>query len=184
MNKIFLHGGRSSDDSPLNYQYRTNLVNQVEAGTSFLLCYFAREEAVWEECFDKDRQNFAEWSSDVDFQLAEKSNFMKQVSQSSVILFSGGDSFMLIDCLNEFQSIKDELRGKTVAGVSAGACALSKHFYSNDEQRLADGIGFVNAKVYCHYKKELDGNVNKLKEYGESMPIVTLPEHESVLICE
>lgn len=180
--KIYLHGGRSSFESNENRSFRQKLASEIRANSNMLMCYFASEESNWNDFFNKDSELFLREFPELQMTLAKRDTFEEQVSNTSLLFLSGGDSFLLIESLKAYPNFPSFIRDKVVVGVSAGACALSKYFYSNDEKRVAEGLGILNVKVYCHYKPELDANVEELKSFKEELPIITLPEHHSVII--
>jgi len=146
------------------------------------MCYFASEESNWNDFFNKDSELFQREFPELQMTLAKRDTFEEQVSNTSLLFLSGGDSFLLIESLKRYPDFPLLLRDKVVVGVSAGACALSTYFFSNDEQRVGEGLDIVKAKVYCHYKPDFDDNVKVLKTYKEDLPIITLPEHHFVII--
>jgi len=45
-----------------------------------------------------------------------------------------------------------------------------------------DGLGFIKAKVYCHYTDNLNNNVEELGQYKDNIPVIALPEFEYAII--
>lgn len=79
----------------------------------------------------------------------------------------------------------EHLAGKTVAGTSAGADALSKYYYGLDSLEARDGLGLVPVKTIPHFKSDYHGwefdwdkAEAELKAYKEDLPLVALREGE------
>lgn len=76
----------------------------------------------------------------------------KMLSQFTGVYMPGGIDFKNI--MTQVQSVPDlhaQLEGKTIAGVSAGAYALSSLFYDSRKKALAKGGGVLPVGVACHY---------------------------------
>ena len=67
------------------------------------------------------------------------------------------------------------LRGKIVAGESAGANVLCAYFYSPHSDSIGEGLGFVPFKIIPHYRDEHAG---KLDSGGAGLETLYLRECE------
>ncbi|MBP9759002.1 Type 1 glutamine amidotransferase-like domain-containing protein [Candidatus Dojkabacteria bacterium] len=182
LTKFYLHGGGSSEDTPVNLEYRKNILAKIAHNPKILLCYFASEPEMVQERYKIDSENLWAINPNIHFDIATEENFEEECKNNELIFLAGGDTFRLLDKLKQYPNFSELIKGKIVVGTSAGAYALSKYFYSNDENRIGEGLGILNIKIHCHYSNEKFGNVEKLKEFKEDIEIVTLKEQEYVVV--
>ncbi len=164
------------------------LVRGFDEPVKILECLFARPREIWKKVFDDAKIFYAEHLGDKKFilELADKNKFSEQVKWADAIYLRGGDNESdLIDLLKKNQDWQKELDGKTLAGSSAGADAMSKYFYDLDNLKLNEGLGILPIKVLVHYQSDYNSpNIDwekayeELKNYKEDLPIVTLREGE------
>jgi hypothetical protein len=76
-----------------------------------------------------------------------------------------------------------KLKGKTLAGSSAGADLIAKYFYDLDYLEFGKGLGLLPVKTLVHYGSDYNApNINwesvykNLKAYKEDLEILKLPE--------
>lgn len=182
LTKYYLNGGGSSAETPTNLEFRKNLIADIQANPKVVFCYFARPVEDWDTRFESDRNIFSAVDSKLTFEIATEDNFEQLCKEAGLIVLSGGDSFLLVEKLKRYGNLQELFKGKVVFGTSAGACALSKYFFSNDEHRVGDGLGILNIKVHCHYSADKVGNIEILRNYKEDLDIVALAEQHSVAI--
>ena len=96
----------------------------------------------------------------------------------------GGNTPRLVRKMTTFGNLKELFEGKVIAGSSAGAYFLTKHYFENDDSKLYDGLGILEIKALCHFSKKNEGAIKKLDEYGEKLPIIILPDHKWVVIFQ
>ena len=103
---------------------------------------------------------------------------------AQVVYIRGGSTEVLLSELHK-QNIHLEtaLQGKTLAGSSAGAQAISKYYYVVDSLQVGEGLGLLPNKVVVHYQSDYNApNINweravsALRNHRENLPVITLSE--------
>ena len=69
-----------------------------------------------------------------------------------------------------------------MAASSAGVYVLSQYYYSNSRDDIYTGFGILPIKTFCHYTEEKSNKLEKLKKYGEDVPVYAIPEETYVII--
>lgn len=183
MTKYILHGGYTRESNEDNAGFYKEWTQGLNSRIKILLCFFAEFK---EKYFDEDKERLIAQSEIKDFQLeiARIENFEEQIENSDVIYFRGGSMTNLLGELRKFPNLENLFSGKVIVGSSAGAYALSKYYWNNDKNTLDDGLGILNIKCFCHYKNEDKKDLEKLLEYKENLPIITLPDYKWVTIYQ
>lgn len=181
MTKYILHGGYTREENFDTDSFYREWTKGLDGKIKILLCYFAEFR---DHYFDEDNERLLENSRNKNFELeiADADNFRTQIKNSDVVYFRGGSITKLLSVLRNFPNLKSLLSGRIVIGSSAGTYALSKYYWNNDKKEIQDGLGILNIKSFCHYKDEDKENMQKLAEYKEDLPIITLPDYKWVTI--
>ena len=152
-------------------------------------CMFARPKESWEEKFQEDQVLLSKYINNFRLELADASKFTGQVKASDVVFLRGGETDILMEMLAESGDWVKYLDGKTVAGTSAGAMAISKYSYDIETLESKDYLGLLPVKVIPHFDSDYNApNVNwkkalqELKNYKEDLPTYPLKEGEFVVI--
>lgn len=155
-------------------------------------CMFARKKEDWQESIDKDQVFFSKFIKDFELELADPDKFTEQVKNSDVIYLRGGYTSPLMELLSKDKSWIKELDGKVLAGTSAGADVIAKHYTVLKTHRVGDGLGLLPIKFIPHWMsdysdeevKDINWNeeLEKLKNYKEDLPIHALREGEFEVI--
>ncbi len=158
--------------------------------TNFLICLFARPAEQWNELFKQNSDFFRKICKidKINFVLAEKTSFNRQIKEADAIYFVGGDSVLLNDALSEIgNDWRDGINNKTIIGSSAGTDMISKYNYDLQFGRCGDGLGLAPVKTFVHYGAKdyepvigWENALDELKRYKENLPIYTLKEGEFV----
>ncbi len=183
MTTFILHGGNTSDNNPLNKEFFKAIVDATPSHGRVLLVYFSREQKDYGRLFAQDTATMKSLGgTSLSFDLADEKTFDEQVRQANSIYLRGGDPHRLLGILKNHPSFKNDVRGKTIAGSSAGAYALAQYYYSNSEDDFFDGLGLVPLKVMCHYADEKQSIANEFNQYGESLKLIRLRNCEYTII--
>ncbi len=187
MTKYILHGGHTSNPSESNKRFFAEMVPDIEKQVTILLVYFSRKKGEWPQLFEQDKKHFlerAKFNQSPKFILAEDNpeTFTQQARLADTIYMRGGRKFHLIEFMKGIKNPKELIEGKIIAGSSMGAYAISKYFYSNDEDNVEKGAGFLPIKTFAHYDDSKADKLKKLKEYGEDLKVYTIPEEKFVVI--
>jgi peptidase E len=82
--------------------------------------------------------------------------------------------------LKKFTGLKELLlKGKTVAGESAGANAMCTVFYSPSADGIFYGLGVLPFKIIPHYKDKYDG---LFKDIRSDLKGLYLKEYEHIVL--
>ena len=115
---------------------------------------------------------------------ATEENFIEEIKSADVIYIRGGDTQKLKDTLDGYPGFKELIKGKTVAGSSAGAYVLSTYYYTNSKGKVLEGYGCLPLRVVCHYQSTIHpapedsdpvANINK---FNNNLELVLLKDHE------
>jgi peptidase E len=126
-------------------------------------------------------KKFSEGKS-LDVIVATPEDFSNQLAGADAVWFRGGSTEKLLTALRAYPNLKEELVGKTVAGSSAGAYALSTYFSSHYEDVIAEGLGIVPVRVATHLGSSTmpprPGAVEALKNTAKELYLIELHEGE------
>lgn len=181
--KVILHGGNASIPNEQNDRFFQEILKDTPDYPNILLVYFAVDETRYslkegEDITSFERNNLKHKA--LNFRVADRKNFTSQIEMADVIYLHGGKTFTLFQALLDCPNFKELIKGKVVAGESAGAYVLSSYFYSKSVQAetrtgLFEGMGLVPVKVICHYEGV---NAEKLDEVGHNLQKLLLPDFE------
>jgi hypothetical protein len=164
MTKFILIGGYTTKADDGGKALAEEMVAGFIEPVKILDCMFARNEKYWQQSLDEDVVFFKNHLPDkeIDLQLARPDSFLEQIAWADVIYFRGGLNDLLMDALKLQTGWEKLLEGKTVAGTSAGADALSKYYYELDDNAgFGEGFGLVPVKIVVHYRSNYNaGNID------------------------
>jgi len=190
-NRYILIGGFPWKAPDGGKKFAEELVKGFDQPVKILDCFFACDRKDWGESYIKDQGFFAKHMPEMrlEFEMAEPDRFAEQVRRADVVYIRGGSSESAIHLLGKDDSWKSYLGGKTVAGTSAGADAISKYYYDIDGLKVCEGLGLLPSKVIVHYKSDYnspnvdwDKAYSDLQAYNENLPILALAEGEFKVI--
>ena len=186
MTKYILHGGGVDPKTGNNDSFYTELMADVSEGDVVLLVYFASRAT-------DDSDNIANItalcrqlapSKNLTLEIATETEFEEQAKRADVVYFRGGSTEKLIETLKQFPDLKSllENKDKTVAGLSAGAYALSTLYPSHYASEVMSGFGVVPLRVVTHWQSETmssqTGSVEMLQNTQTDLSLVILREGE------
>lgn len=187
MIRIILAGGYLHKAPDEGKYFCEELIRGKSRTVRILICMFARLREVWDETYARDIEFFHTFLPEVTmaFELAEYENFIDQVGRADIIYLRGGSSEELVRALEEKAEWKKYLEGKTIAGSSAGADALSTFYFGLHDSKIRKGVGLALVKVIPHFKSDYhgwefnwDGALQELKDFGDELPVFALGEGE------
>lgn len=154
MTKFIFHGGGSASTPEESNSFHEELVRDVPDGGTVLLVYFASrtEDNSERIAWDTSKCNEFAHGKKLNILVATQEDFVRQISISDAIYFRGGSTEKLLTALQQYPNLKEMLSGKTVAGSSAGAYALSTYFSSHYEGIGSKGLSIVPVRVVTHYQ--------------------------------
>lgn len=191
--KYILVGGYPHKAADSGKAFAEELVSGFKEPIKLLICYFARPRIQWEANYIADKLFFSGFATKkhIEYQLAKVDSFIEQARWMDVMYIRGGDTETLLEHFAKCSGWEKELRGKTVAGSSAGAMALAKYWYSPEKLKTGDGLGLLAVKVNVHYRSNFNApNVDwnkadtELKNYKEDLPVYNLAEGQFEVITK
>jgi peptidase E len=193
MTKYILVGGYPHRAADGGKAFAEELVKGFTQPVKILDCLFARPQENWPVAFEQDKEFFGRHLPDTKFEieLADPKNFIDQTKWADAIYIRGGENeLLLVELLKQEAGLKEALDGKTLAGSSAGANAISTYYYGLDDLTFEKGLGWLPIKTIVHWQSDYNApNINwestyaGMKGYGDpSLPIQTLKEGEFVVL--
>jgi Peptidase family S51 len=182
MTKLILHGGFTMGEKQENDAFFKEILKAAPRRVKILLVYFAKEpdRIAKNKAEDIEQFNKSKKDKDLVFEVAEPKLFPEQANRADIIYLHGGHSGLLYDALQKIPNLEELLRGKTVAGDSAGANVLCEAFYS---MKIGAHVGFglIPIKIITHFKKE---NQHELDHMYPQLETLFLPEYEFKVYTE
>jgi hypothetical protein len=181
---FILHGGIGKEVNCPSPDFYATILSRVNKVLLNIVCvYFARPSDNWKSAFEKDKSNFKEVNRNKTLNIkmakSKTAEFEKQLESADIILISGGRKGNLREKLMAIARLRQIFSDKVVVGISAGANALSTFYYSPVAAEVREGIGILPIKLFCHYNKEFDKELNLLRSHGDKdLPVITLGEGE------
>ncbi len=178
MTKFILHGGFNRQPNELNQTYYREIVSNLKDDATILLIYFAAPEEKWMSYEAKHREFFLEQSEGkkCNFIIARAENLHEQLKVSDAVFLQGGETLKLLSTLRTDPGFAEVVKGKTIAGSSAGAYVLSRHYISADTGKVGEGLGILPIKVVCHFESsefpDQKEPVKLLEPYSEELVVL------------
>lgn len=190
MTQYFLHGWYRTKKSEKNKIFFSELLQNFskEEKTNVLIILFAREKEVWEKKFEQIKNSFLSASpkKDFHFEQANEENklFIKQIKKSQILFITGGNSHILQNYLEKIPALKKLLRDKIIVWSSAGWLVFSRYYYENDDNTYNKWLGFIDAKLLCHYDKNTNEEAKKKLEkfWEKDIVVYALKEQEFIVV--
>ena len=153
--KYILHGGSAQHLNENNDLFYKEILSNTPKKAKILLVHFAGTKEREEINYQRDTSQFLKnkGSKELTFKVAEKGRFLEQVKNADVIYFGGGTTVNLMNALSKFKGLEETLRGKIVAGESAGANSLCQYCYSKSGGGVIKCLGIVPVFMFPHHDK-------------------------------
>lgn len=186
MTKYVLHGGGAKLDTVENEKFLAEILKGFEDGVKILLVYFAKDRGAWREKFAEEVSFWGRSKTGIKpiFTLASEDNaeFCEQIKTAEIIFLRGGDDLKLLNKLKKIRDFAQLIKHKVVAGSSAGALVLTKHYYTNDYDQFVEGLGILPIKLICHFRENNKVKEKELELQGKVFPVITLKEQEWIVV--
>ena len=167
--KFILYGGfNPADINSDNSEFSKEILREAPEGAKVLIVPFAKEVDRWIPTNERvsTELHAAKWQQSIIIEGAVEENF--------IIYFQGGSSTKLLETLKQYSDLDEHLRGKIIAGDSAGANVLSCFFYTPKSDEVCAGLGILPIKMIPHFKEDYRHKFDSLPSDLES---VFLPEY-------
>lgn len=152
-----LHGGSAQHTNSKNDLFFKDILKRADAeNVKILLVHFAGkpERAELNKQIDSDQFERNKNKLNITIKIANKEDFINDMSWADVIYFGGGTTVKLLVELKEFPSLKKHFEGKIIAGESAGANFLATLCYSKSGGGLIKCLGILPIFTYPHFEKD------------------------------
>lgn len=184
--KFIIHGGYTRYANDLNHSFLHEVVKDMPGNGTLLIVLFATDDEKVDEYFRNFTDKFADNADGkkLNYTKATKEDFLNQVTAADAIYIQGGDTEKLKQVLQEYPEFAERIKGKTVAGSSAGAYVLSRYYYTNSQNKVLEGLGVLPIRTVCHYQSEIHSvsdnidPVSCLNEFDNDMELVLLKDFE------
>ncbi len=183
MTTYILHGGSTRKDSDDNKRFFSETVSNLNSPIKILCVYFACNKDMWLKKFNQDKVNFNHsQKKELIFTIADENVkiLVKQIKNTDVIYFRGGETKKLIAVMKNISNLKDLLQDKVVVGSSAGVYMLSKYYANNIE--IGEGLGILPIKSIAHYSKKRFDLAKQLNDHKENLKVYKIPEEKFFVI--
>lgn len=150
-----LHGGSAQHINSENDLFFREILKTTSNNPQILLVHFGSSPERLDLNKERDTNQFLRNKGDKEliFTEAEEGTFIEQISQSDVIYLGGGTTGQLLSALRAYPDLADSLKGKIVAGESAGANVQATYCYSKSGGGIIKGLGMLPIFMYPHYEK-------------------------------
>ena len=175
--KFILYGGFNPDQKhDGNVNFSAEILKEAPENAKILIVPFAKEI---DKVIPTTERVSAEltaqkWQKNIRFEIAAEENFAQQLQSTDVVYFQGGDTLKLLAVVKKYSNLEELLKGKIVAGDSAGANVLCAFFYTPSADKAFKGLAVLPIKMIPHYKEKYAG---KLDTVGAGLEEVLLPEY-------
>ncbi len=175
--KYILHGGYAEVKNDKNNKFFKEILDTDKKELSILLVLFAREDSKYAKISKPiiDQFNTNNVDKVLNFEIADKRIFVEQIKRADVVYLRGGETLKLLHALKACENFAELIKGKTVAGESAGAYVLSTFFYSKSLEKFLAGLRLVPVKTICHY---IGKNRDKLSDCPTDVDELLLKDYE------
>ncbi len=179
---FILHGGMLSYENPHNDAFFKEFTKDLKDGDKVLFIGLARRnEEDRQRIYERDKGYIlAQTDKDITIEGAELETIAEQAAAADAIFITGGDTMAMVDDLRGNEAFIDAIKGKVIAGSSAGAYLFSQYYWACSGNAVEQGLGVIPYRVKAHY-----GNP-EFNSTEETLPIIEAvhPEYELLLLPE
>ena len=175
--KIVVGGGYDTRTDECSEDFFKELLKGLNGEIAVLIVVFAQPEEKHTEKFEKVVKQFQRNGpgKNLKFKLAIHQTFEADLASSDVVYFYSGDTLKLVEEVGSHRDFLNLIKGKVIAGESAGTYLLSTKFYSKTIGGVCDGLGVLPIKTICHFD---DRNEEKLDEISPGLEKVLLRNYD------
>jgi peptidase E len=181
---FILHGGRLKLDDPRNKSFCSEITKSLDDGDEVLFIGFARrDEEKRLNIYKRDREYIlAQTNKDIKIVNATYDNLIEQLKSAKAIYITGGETDELVKDIQRYPEFIDLIKGKIVAGSSAGACLFSTYYFTCTDKGVLKGLGTIPMRFMCHYGNPeflgTEESLDLLKTYPNNLELVITRECE------
>ena len=151
--KYIISGGYANRVNSDNDMFFREILKDTADTLKVLVILFAKPDVEAENRYMIVRKQFKRNKNDkkLEYVLATRDNFIEQIKKSDIIYIHGGETMNLINEIKKCADFALLVKGKVIAGESAGSYLLSSIFYSKTIGHLEEVLGILPIKVICHF---------------------------------
>jgi hypothetical protein len=169
--KVVVSGGFAEELNELNSLFFKEILEGTGNKVTVLLILFSRPEDVWGlkskgpiAQFDK-----VKGSKKLNYVIANHEELEEQITSSEIVYIRGGTNSLLLNEVSRHPRFVELIKGKIVAGESAGTYLLSDYFYSKSEGGVFRGLGVLPVKTICHFEGKNEEQLDKCPKELEKL---------------
>lgn len=184
MTKFILHGGFTRKENELNRSFFEEFVRDIPDDGNVLMVLFASREADPITAFNElsKRMESEAGNRRLNFSFATEEGFLDEIQKADAIYMHGGSTNKLLRVLRTYPPLDAFMKGKIVAGSSAGAYAIGAYGASHSEDAMREGLGLLPVRIVCHYESPdlppAPGAVAVLEHTATNLELVLLKDCE------
>lgn len=178
MTRFILHGGFATGAKQEDDAFFKEIIKNTPDRGNILLVYFAGTKSHIPAYIRNDTEQFERCRGEkvIYLLVAERDAFADQTKNADTIYFHGGVSLDLLGVLKGYPELRELLKGKVVAGDSAGVNVFGKMFYSKSSRSFFHGLGYLPMGIICHYGPAY---AHVLDDAAGDLEILRIPEYET-----
>ncbi len=161
----FLHGGNAQHINTENDKFFQEILKGTSDTPQVLLVHFASPPNRTAIHRERDVNQFERNKGDKKLTLleADTETFLEQILRADVIYLSAGATANGLSALSKYPNLAGSLKGKIIAGESAGANVQATYCYSKSGGGVIKGLGLLPIFVFPHYEKDAEKEINLSK---------------------
>jgi peptidase E len=154
MTKYLLHGGFTRRENDHNRSFFEEFLKDIQENANILLVLFASAPNEVDEKFSTLRDILTKYAGgkQLNFIKAELPEFEEQLARAEAVFFQGGNTDKILKALDDIGDLQNKLKGKTVAGSSAGAYALATYGAAHTSDNMRNGLSVLPVRLVCHFE--------------------------------
>jgi len=181
--KVVVSGGYAEEPNVPNSQFFKEILKDTCDEITILLILFSRPEEVWD---DKSKRTISQFNKvrgtkKIHYIVSKHDELEEQISKSDIIYIRGGTTSLLTSEIARHPKFIELIKGKVVAGESAGTYLLSDYYYSKSEGGIFRGLGLLPVKTICHFEGKNEEQLDKCPEGLEKLLLKSY-EHKAYYI--
>jgi peptidase E len=184
---FILHGGMLSHDNPSNDTFFQEFSKDFTDDTKVLFIGLARRnEEDRQRIYERDKGYIlAQTDKSITVENAELETITEQAAAADAIFITGGDTMAMVDDLRENAKFIEAIKGKVIAGSSAGAYLFSQYYWACAGNEVEQGLGLIPYRVKAHYGNpefnSTEETLSLIQAVHQEYELLLLPECEWVV---
>lgn len=182
---FLLHGGMTRCKDERNDTFFQRVTEGLADGDTVLWIGLARRDREERErILQRDTDMIlAHTSKAIEVAKAELGTLDEQAAAAHAIFITGGNTEGLVSDISQKDSFLEAIKGKVVAGSSAGAYLFAAYYFACQDAAIRPGLGVLPLRIMAHYgNPAFNATAENLNWFKENTPsdleLLVLPECE------